>query len=93
MYDAYYKMETLEHYFGIILCARQLGGEHGVSPDQISELMQVRRDVFGKTDIGFPGDRYAYTAAGEARKSDEEAQMQKMIVITDSVVSVLKGRM
>lgn len=94
VYDAYYKMETLEHYFGIILYARQLGGEYGLSPDQISDLMQVRRDVFGKTDIGFPGDRYRNgTAAREVWKNDEEEQMQKMIErITDSVMSSLKGR-
>ena len=29
VFDAYYKMETLEHFAGIILYARQLGGEQG----------------------------------------------------------------
>lgn len=29
VYDAYYKMETLEHFVGIIIYARQLGGEQG----------------------------------------------------------------
>ncbi|NLT97015.1 MAG: class II aldolase/adducin family protein, partial [Christensenellaceae bacterium] len=58
VFDAYYKMETLEHYAGIILYARVLGGEHGLTPEQISELFRVRRDVFGKNDLGYLGDGY-----------------------------------
>jgi L-fuculose-phosphate aldolase len=49
-FDAYFKMETLEHTAGIILYARQLGGEHALSPDEINDLVRVRREVFGKTD-------------------------------------------
>jgi L-fuculose-phosphate aldolase len=56
VFDAYYKMETLEHYAGIILYARLLGGERGLTADQINELLRVRRDVFGKTDLGYLGD-------------------------------------
>ncbi len=51
IYDAYYKMETLEHFASITLYARLLGGEKALNSEQIEELFRVRRDVFGKKDI------------------------------------------
>lgn len=51
VYDAYYKMETLEHFAGITLYARLLGGEKALNSQQVEELFRVRRDVFGKKDI------------------------------------------
>ena len=56
VFDAYFKMETLEHFAGIILYARQLGGEKGLSKEQINELYKVRSDVFGKQNLGFFGE-------------------------------------
>jgi len=53
VFDAYYKMETLEHYASIILYARLLGGERELTPQQVSELLRVRREVFGKGDFGY----------------------------------------
>jgi L-fuculose-phosphate aldolase len=59
--DAYFKMETLEHFAGITIYARQLGGERELSPEQEKELFRVRSDVFGKkgelcTDCGICTD-------------------------------------
>lgn len=48
IYDAYYKMETLEHFCLITMYARILGGEHGLDPGQVSALFQIRQDVYGK---------------------------------------------
>ncbi len=48
--DAYFRMETLEHFAAITLYARLLGGERELSPKEESELIRIRRDVFGKTD-------------------------------------------
>lgn len=55
--DAYYKMETLEHFASITLFARQLGGERVLNEEEEKELFRVRSDVFGKrgpycTDCG-----------------------------------------
>jgi L-fuculose-phosphate aldolase len=58
LYDAYYKMETLEHFAGITLYARLLGGEVGLENSQISELLRLRKEVFGKSDIDYLGDGY-----------------------------------
>ena len=49
--DAYYKMETLEHFATISLYARLLGGERELDDVQAKELFRVRSEVFGKPDI------------------------------------------
>lgn len=89
VYDAYYKMETLEHFAGIILYARLLGGEQGLSHDEINELMRVRREVFGKPDPGYLGDGYCGGREIEnARNNDMD--MQRLIeTITESIMNAL----
>lgn len=51
VFDAYYKMESLEHSAGIILYARLLGGEVGLEPEQVRQLIRVRMEKFGKSDL------------------------------------------
>lgn len=46
--DAYFNMETLEHFAVISLNARILGGEHFFSEEETDKLFDVRRQVFGK---------------------------------------------
>ncbi len=46
--EAYYKMETLEHFAAISLYARLLGGEKALSSQQAEALFRVRAEVFGK---------------------------------------------
>jgi L-fuculose-phosphate aldolase len=40
--SAYYKMETIEHFARISLVARQLGGEHLISRDEVERLQGLR---------------------------------------------------
>ena len=40
--DAYYKMERIEHYAHILYIARQMGGEIQLSPEQVSQLYELR---------------------------------------------------
>jgi L-fuculose-phosphate aldolase len=47
-FNAYYKMESMEHFAKISLVARQLGGERVLSPSQVDKLMEVRKQ-FGFT--------------------------------------------
>jgi len=42
VFDAYYKMETTEHFAKISLTARLLGGEKPIAPPQVEELYQAR---------------------------------------------------
>ena len=56
VFNAYYKLETMEHYANISLAARQLGGERELSPERIAQLMEVRRKM---------GIKGAYPGFGE----------------------------
>lgn len=49
--DAYFKMESLEHYAHITLLARLLGGEKELDARQRGELMRVRAEVYGKKNL------------------------------------------
>ena len=40
--NAYYKMETIEHFARISLVARQLGGEHLISREEVARLQGLR---------------------------------------------------
>jgi L-fuculose-phosphate aldolase len=50
LFSAYYKMETIEHFAGISLVARQLGREHLLSRDEVERLQGLR----GKYGIASP---------------------------------------
>ncbi|MCX7918143.1 MAG: class II aldolase/adducin family protein [bacterium] len=45
VYNAYYKMESLEHFAKISLAARQLGGEKVLTAPQVEKLMAVRQQM------------------------------------------------
>lgn len=45
VYNAYHKMETMEHFATISLTARQLGGERELSPERVAQLMEVRKKL------------------------------------------------
>ena len=40
--NAYYKMETMEHFAKIMLVARQLGGFNTLNAEQVQKLVQIR---------------------------------------------------
>jgi L-fuculose-phosphate aldolase len=46
--DAYYKMETLEHFCSIIIYARLLGGEKFLDDSETNKLFSIRKEVYGK---------------------------------------------
>ncbi len=41
--NAYFKMETLEHFARILFVARQLGGVNVLNQDQVHKLLQIRK--------------------------------------------------
>jgi L-fuculose-phosphate aldolase len=90
VFDAYFKMETLEHFAGIILYARQLGGEQGLSREEISDLVRVRREVFGKADLGYLGDGYCGGRANSEAQNTEEDLQELIGIITNAVIEELK---
>lgn len=48
IFDAYYKMETLEHFAAITIYARQIGGEVALNEQQVERLYELKSKVFGK---------------------------------------------
>ena len=80
VFDAYYKMETLEHFAGITLYARLLGGEVGLEPQQVGDLIKIRTEKYGKSDLGFLGEGYC------GGKSIENSETQKIQDIVEQVV-------
>ena len=53
LWEAYYKMERLEHYAHIILISRQLGGEKILPRDDVQELLSLR-NKYGQNGLN-PG--------------------------------------
>lgn len=53
VFNAYYKLETMEHYANVSLVAGQLGGERELPSERIVQLMEVRRKMGIKG--GYPG--------------------------------------
>lgn len=48
--DAYYKMETLEHFSKITFFTRLLGGEKYLTDEQVKSLLRVRHEIYGKPE-------------------------------------------
>jgi L-fuculose-phosphate aldolase len=49
--EAYFKMETLEHFAAITINARLIGGERELGPQEEKELLRIRSEVFGKKGV------------------------------------------
>lgn len=70
LFDAYYKMETLEHFSNITLYARLLGGERALDRSQVKDLFDIRKNVYGKdmpnitTDSGLCGGKSVASILG-----------------------------
>jgi L-fuculose-phosphate aldolase len=69
--NAYYKMETMEHFAKIMLVARQLGGFNTLNAEQVQKLVQIRermgiRGPSPACDIGNLGTIQQARGAGAA---------------------------
>jgi L-fuculose-phosphate aldolase len=47
LFDAYYKMEVIEHFAEVSLVSRILGGERLLSREEVSRLLTLRGKVYG----------------------------------------------
>jgi L-fuculose-phosphate aldolase len=54
IFNAYSKMETLEHVAQIIFIAKQLGNVNTLNAEQVEKLIALRKKFGIKADIGFP---------------------------------------
>lgn len=55
--NAYYKMETLEHFAQIMFIARQLGDVTPLDADQVKKLVGLREKFGIRPNVGFPSSR------------------------------------
>jgi L-fuculose-phosphate aldolase len=73
IYDAYYKMEKVEHAAHITFVARMLGGEKALSAEDVRRLRDISQQSYGKD---FSGKAACQTGdapyAGPMSPSDEE---------------------
>lgn len=76
VYDAYYKMEVIEHFSEISLVSRLLGGERLLPREEVSRLLSLRRKVFG---IQRPpgGDECPVPAESAFSTSSERIQLTR----------------
>ena len=54
LYDAYFKMEKVEHSSHITFVARMLGGEKLLSPEDVEKLRAISQKSYGKDFTGKP---------------------------------------
>ena len=52
IFDAYFKMEILEHYAHILFVAKQLGNVNTLNAEQVQKLMALREKYGTKTTLG-----------------------------------------
>jgi L-fuculose-phosphate aldolase len=57
LYDAYFKMEKVEHAAHILFVARMLGGEKALSQDDLAKLGAISQESYGKDFSGKPACR------------------------------------
>jgi len=65
VYQAYYRMETMEHYAFILFLARQLGGEQELPPERVQELLLLRKQM----GLDFPRECIPCTVINAPRES------------------------
>jgi L-fuculose-phosphate aldolase len=71
VFQAYYRMETVEHFARILLTARLLGNVNVLSREQVEKLMEVRRKAGAQGK--FPDCESCGYCSGDAKTVEREA--------------------
>jgi L-fuculose-phosphate aldolase len=80
IFDAYYKMEVIEHFAEITLISRQLGGERLLPRKEVSRLLDLRQKVYRLE--GPPGGDACPVPAEAGGNGDEMIQLTRGELIT-----------
>ncbi len=75
IYDAYYKMEVIEHFAEISLVSRELGGERLLPKKEVSRLLDLRQKVYQLQ--GPPGGDACPVPAEAAAGGGEEIRLTR----------------
>lgn len=101
VFNAYYKMETLEHFAKISLVARLLGGERVLSCDDVKKLMEVRERMkvpgrnpgcmeCGVSEVG-SSENIAVNKGGDSSQKDDDEFVALVTRVTREVLARMKG--
>jgi L-fuculose-phosphate aldolase len=74
IYDAYFKMEVIEHFAEISLVSRQLGGERLLPRQEVSRLLDLRQKVY---ELQGPPGGDACPVPAEAAGGEEEIRLTR----------------
>ncbi|MBI4315650.1 MAG: class II aldolase/adducin family protein [Chloroflexi bacterium] len=92
LWDAYLKLETLEHTAKIVALARMLGGAVPLPPEQVSKLLDMRRQWgFARATDADEFCRYCDTPHPPGRHLSEEALVQAIAAEVKSAIGNLKS--
>jgi L-fuculose-phosphate aldolase len=90
VYEAYYKMEVVEHFAEISLISRLLGGERLLPRSEVSRLLSLRQGVYGIE--GPPGGEScpvpAEAADGGSRELIQLSREELVALISDAIRAV-----
>jgi L-fuculose-phosphate aldolase len=76
VYDAYFKMEVIEHFAEISLISRQLGGERLLPRSEVSRLLDLRQKVY-RLEGPPGGDSCPVPAEALGDGADEEIRLTR----------------
>jgi L-fuculose-phosphate aldolase len=91
-YDAYYKMEVIEHFAEITLISRLLGGERLLPREEVSRLLELRRGVYqlegppGGEACPVPAE--AVGGVGGGSETIELSRDELVMLISDAIRAV-----
>lgn len=94
IYDAYFKMEVVEHFAEISLISRLLGGERLLPQKEVSRLLDLRQKVYQLS--GPPGGAAACPVPAEAGggNGDDVIQLtrQELVALISDAIREVGGR-
>jgi len=73
IFDAYYKMEVIEHFAEVSLVSRMLGGERLLPSKEVSRLLSLRSKVYGMEG---PAGGEGCPVPAESRSASSEDKIQ-----------------
>jgi L-fuculose-phosphate aldolase len=100
VFDAYYKMERLEHYAHIIFVAKMLGGERVLGSEDVQKLDRIRT-IYGTQNNANPGciacnedcvggDCSLYEKRDPIRKSTGANNDERLSVLIRDIINTMK---
>lgn len=84
LFDAYYKMETLEHFANITHVARTLGGERELSQADIARLIEVTKQSGAQVTR-----RENCAMCGKCLIKDDEGRLTKKEITEEDLIKII----